>query len=173
MATASSTPDAAVPAPGAWPIGNTPATSAAPAGPRRQSYANHRRYHPLLLAAPVFVAYVVSTVVWAAQDPDWRSVIHALFALVVGLSVIAARRMVIAVQDRVIRLEMRLRLVEVLPSGLRPRIGELGLRQLIALRFAADAELPDLVARTLAGELSDPDAIKRAVRDWQPDHLRA
>jgi hypothetical protein len=76
------------------------------------------------------------------------------------------------VQNRLIRLEMRLRLREVLPAPLAARIPELTVRQLIALRFAGDAELPALVERTLKGDFAKPRDIKRAVTDWQADYLR-
>jgi hypothetical protein len=77
------------------------------------------------------------------------------------------------VQDRLIGLEMRLRLATTLPPELRTRIPELRLRQLIALRFAGDDELVSLVERCLQGELETADAVKRAVRDWRADQLRA
>jgi len=81
--------------------------------------------------------------------------------------------MALKVQDRVIRLEMRLRLSEVLPADLKGRIPELTTRQLVGLRFASDAELPDLVRRVLAGSLANPTDIKKAVAHWQGDYLRA
>jgi hypothetical protein len=73
----------------------------------------------------------------------------------------------------VIRLEMRLRLRELLPPDLVPRIGELRPRQLVALRFAGDRELPALVRRVLDERLQDSKAIKQMITDWQADHLRA
>ena len=81
--------------------------------------------------------------------------------------------MVLAVQDRLIRLEMRLRLRELLPSAQYGDILRLTVRQMVALRFASDAELPDLVRRVLAGELAGSKAIKAAIKDWQPDWQRA
>jgi hypothetical protein len=81
--------------------------------------------------------------------------------------------MAVRVQDRVIRLEMRLRLAAVLPDDLRARIPTLATRHLVALRFASDAELPGLVRQVLAGSLTDQKAIKKAIVDWQADHLRA
>jgi hypothetical protein len=77
------------------------------------------------------------------------------------------------VQDRLIGLEMRLRLAAVLPPELRQRIPELRLRHLVGLRFASDAELPDLVARCLAGELRTAEQVKREIRDWRGDFVRA
>ena len=81
--------------------------------------------------------------------------------------------MAVRVQDRVIRLEMRLRLAAVLPNDLRAHVMTLTPRQLIALRFASDEELPDLVRRVIAGTLADQRAIKKAIVHWQGDHLRA
>jgi hypothetical protein len=81
--------------------------------------------------------------------------------------------MALTVQDRLIRLEMRLRLRDVLPADLQPRISELTARQLVGLRFASDAELPELVRRVLTGSLGSTADIKKAVTHWQGDYLRA
>lgn len=81
--------------------------------------------------------------------------------------------MALAVQNRVIRLEERLRYAGVLPPELHGRSGELTLGQIIALRFASDEELADLVDRTLNGEFKSPKHIKQAVKTWRGDHLRA
>ena len=77
------------------------------------------------------------------------------------------------VQDRVIRLEMRLRLVELLPADLKPRIPDFTVAQLISMRFASDAELPALARKVLDDKLTDRKAIKQLVKDWQADNLRA
>ena len=71
-----------------------------------------------------------------------------------------------------IRLEERLRLERILPDELKGEIGRLATDQLIALRFASDAELPGLVRRVLAGELTRRDSIKQAAEDWRADHQR-
>jgi hypothetical protein len=81
--------------------------------------------------------------------------------------------MVLTVQDRVIRLEENLRYAGVLPPELNARSGELTDAQRIALRFASDEELADLIERTLNGEFAKPKAIKLAVKTWRGDHLRA
>ncbi|MGI8496346.1 MAG: DUF6526 family protein [Gemmatimonadaceae bacterium] len=83
------------------------------------------------------------------------------------------RQFPVTVQDRVIRLEERLRLARLLPPDLQPRIDELTPRQLVALRFASDAELPELTRRVLAEKLTDPRAIKALISQWRPDYLRA
>ncbi len=97
--------------------------------------------------------------------------------VLVGAALIAlfvmARNSVVTVQDRLIRLEMRLRLAGVLPADLCPRISEFTVPQLVSLRFACDTELPALARKVLDEKLSDRKAIKRLVKDWQADYLRA
>src|SRR5512141_1315443 len=120
-----------------------------------QSYANHRRidpwYHVFLfgvLAINVVVA-LVRLVRYPGLPMAWSVVVSV--ALVVLL--FKVRLYALKVQDRVIRLEERLRLSVLLPEPLRARIPELTLGQLVALRFASDAEVPGLVERALAGAL--------------------
>ena len=76
-------------------------------------------------------------------------------------------------QDRVIRLEMHLRLQRLLPADLQPSIPSLTAGQLVALRFASDAELPGLVRKVLDDKIGDRKAIKQMIQNWQPDNLRA
>jgi len=96
-----------------------------------------------------------------------------VFAIGVATGFVAARSMVLTVQTRLIGLEMRLRLAAMLPPDLCARIPELPLRQLVALRFAGDVELPDLVRRCLNGELRTPDEVKRQIQNWRADFVRA
>jgi hypothetical protein len=84
-----------------------------------------------------------------------------------------ARQFALTVQDRVIRLEMRLRMERLLPADLMGRFGELEPQQLVALRFAGDGELPELTRRVLAGALRSNPEIKKQIKDWQADWLRA
>jgi len=139
-----------------------------------QSYATHRRYFPIYhyVASPLLLAYLGYQTVALVRAPSVGSLFEWAFALGVFFLAFAARLMALKAQDRVIRLEMRLRLAEVLPEELRPRVRELRAGQLIALRFAPDAELPGLVRRILEGELVKGDAIKKEIRDWQADHFR-
>ena len=125
-----------------------------------------------LVATPILLVYLITLVVLAVKAPSYLSVIAALNGLALLLVAIAAREMAVKAQDRIIRLEMRLRLTEVLPPELKPRIRELTVRQLVSLRFASDHELPELVKRTLAGEFRNGEEIKKAVTDWQTDWLR-
>ena len=84
-----------------------------------------------------------------------------------------ARLFALTVQDRVIRLEMRLRMERLLPPDLMSRFADLEPKQLVALRFAGDGELAELTRRVLAGELRTNSQIKKQVKDWQADWLRA
>lgn len=146
-----------------------------PARQKTQDYANHARYFPLFhfLASPVTGIYFVHKVVHAVQYPSGSHWMEALFAAAIFAGVLASRVMALTVQNRVIRLEMRLRLRELLPAAMHERIRELSVRQLVALRFAGDAEMPSLVERVLRGEFEKPRDIKRAITDWQADYLRA
>ena len=143
--------------------------------PLAQSYATHRRLFPLFhyVAMPILLANVAAAVSHAIRRPSmwnaWLVIVSS--ALVAGL--VASRASTLHVQNRVIALEMRLRLAATLPADMRTRIPELRLRHLIGLRFAGDAELPGLVERCLRGELATADAIKREIRDWRPDFARA
>ena len=140
-----------------------------------QTYANHRRLFPIYhyVALPIMLANVVVTVAHAIRLPtpfnEW------LVVLSIGLvaAVLALRASALIVQNRLIGLEMRLRLASTLAPELRARIHELQLRHLVGLRFAGDAELPELVERCLRGDFSTTDAVKRAVREWRPDNIRA
>jgi hypothetical protein len=140
-----------------------------------QSYATHRRLFPLFhyVALPILLANVAVAVGHAIRRPSmWNAwLVIVSLGLVAGL--VASRASTLYVQNRVIALEMRLRLAATLPPELRTRIPELRLRQLIGLRFAGDAELAGLVERCLRGELATADAIKREIRDWRPDFARA
>jgi len=142
---------------------------------RTQTFANHRRFFALYhyIALPIVALNVVYTAFLAFRAPSAATVWSFVFAIGVASGVLAARTMVLIVQNRVIRLEQRLRLVALLPDHLRGRIVELNLSQLIGLRFASDAELASLVERCLAGELKNDEAVKRAITSWQADFLRA
>ena len=143
--------------------------------PRTQSYANHRRYFVLYhyLAMPILLANLVITIVHAVRFPSAWTIWFVIVSFGLVAAVVASRSSILIVQSRLIALEMRLRLAATLPPELRGRISELRLKQLVGLRFAGDAELPALVERCLSGELTPADAVKRQVRDWRPDFLRA
>ena len=140
-----------------------------------QDFSSHRRWHPIwhFFVVPVVLGncLVQGRHLIRAQNAGtaWQLVV----AVALLLAVFAARIQTLIVQDRLIRLEMRLRLKHVLPEALRGRTMDLTPAQLVGLRFASDAELPALVERCLKGELTAKDQIKKEVKDWQPDFLRA
>ncbi|MDF1502892.1 DUF6526 family protein [Roseisolibacter sp. H3M3-2] len=141
----------------------------------RQHYGSHRRWNPLVhfVLSPLLLVNVgVAFTLWR-RAPTVLAAWGVATAVLLLLLNVAARQQALTVQNRVIRLEMWWRLARVLPPDLAARVHELRLGQLVGLRFASDAELPALVRRCLAGELPTSDAVKRAVRDWQPDTLRA
>lgn len=137
-----------------------------------QSYRSHT-HHPV-------PTYVAGTSAWAAiallvgdwiKGTDTTFVILLLMGIAVAMLVAISRWYIVALQNRIIRLEMRVRLKEVLPPPQHDRIDRLTMGQLVALRFASDAELPALVTRATTENLSR-DAIKRAIADWQEDPYR-
>ncbi|MGH7488418.1 MAG: DUF6526 family protein [Gemmatimonadaceae bacterium] len=140
-----------------------------------QTYSTHRRFIPLFhfFALPVLLINFFVTVVRLVRDPRPTNVWSVVVALALFLGIFLLRGMPLRAQDRIIRLEERNRLEQLVPADLRGRIGELTPAQLIAIRFAPDDEVPDLMRRTLNGELKTQNDIKRAIRNWRADHLRA
>ena len=140
-----------------------------------QMYKNHARlfppYHYFVL--PVLLVDLLYQIRLAFAGSTLGGVWAAVVALALLMLAVLSRVQVNTVQDRVIRLEMQLRLRELLPADLLARMRDLTPRQLVALRFACDAELPDLVREVLAGTLRTQKDIKKRVRDWQADWLRA
>ena len=142
---------------------------------RQQSFANHVRWFPPFhfFVVPVLLANVLNALrhVWLA--PSRSTGFAALVAAALFMTALLGRMMITVVQDRVIRLEMRVRLAQLLPADLQTRIPDLTTKQLVALRFAGDAELPALVRDVLAGKYRTEREIKLQVKSWQADWLRA
>ena len=142
---------------------------------RPQDFKTHRRWVPPyhFVALPILLFNVIFAFWHAIRIPTRWNWWVAVVAVALFIAVLFVRAMANTVQDRVIRLEMRLRLKEVLTGALAARIGELTPKHLVGLRFASDAELPALVERCLSGELANDEAVKKQVKDWQSDWLRA
>jgi hypothetical protein len=138
-----------------------------------QSSSDYKRYDPLFhfFILPVFAITLISAIVHAVRRPGLHSVWLIVIVIAAIFAIFKIRLYALRVQDRVIRLEERLRLATLLDPALRPRIPELGESQLIALRFASDAELPALAARSLNENLSAPE-IKKSIQHWQADNWR-
>jgi len=138
-----------------------------------QNFSNHRRFDPIVhfFVQPVFAITLIVTIVHLVRRPGLHSAWMVVFAFAALLAIFKIRLYALKVQDRVIRLEERLRLATLLDPSLRPRIPELTEDQLVGLRFASDAELPALAIRALNEKLSR-DEIKKSVQNWRSDNWR-
>jgi len=139
-----------------------------------QNYGNHARmvapFH--YVALPLLLINFGWSIYRAITAMSTETIIGALTALALIIIGLFSRIHALWAQDRVIRLEMRLKLIEVLPDDLKSRVGDLSTAHLVALRFASDAELPGLVHRVLDGSLTEQKAIKQAIVNWQADYQR-
>ena len=142
---------------------------------REQTYKTHARWRPWFhfFVIPVLLVNVLVSVWHLWQIPQLETAYGVVFAIALLALGVLSRNQALTVQDRLIRLEMRLRLRQILPPDLQPRINDLTHRQLVALRFASDEELPGLVRDVFAGKITTPNDIKSRVRNWQADWLRA
>ena len=145
-----------------------------------QNLANHTRWDPPFhfYILPVFALALILTLVHFfahITHGDLRDQIHAFLLILLAVALLMlmfkVRLYALRVQDRVIRLEERLRLTQLLSEPLRSRIPELTEDQLCGLRLASDAEIPKLVERTLKENLKRAD-IKKAIQNWRPDYWR-
>ena len=138
-----------------------------------QTFANHARLDPLFhfFVLPVFLILPFLGAANFVRHPSLHSGLLFVVSVAATIAVLKIRFYALRVQDRVIRLEERLRLASLLSEPLRSRIPELTEGQLIALRFASDAEAPKLAERALAEKLSRAD-IKKAIQTWRPDYWR-
>ena len=149
-----------------------------------QNFANHAKIVPAFhyFVGPVLIANVIWNIVSASRILRHSVAISASLLAVVALSILVsiallllaflARLFALGVQDRVIRLEERMRYERLLPDDLRPRIYEFTINQLVSLRFASDAELPVLARKVLEAKMSERKAIKQMVQNWRADYQR-
>jgi hypothetical protein len=138
-----------------------------------QTFANHTRFDPPFhfFVVPVFLLLAIAGMVHFIWRPGLHSALLFVVAVALATAVSKIRNYALRVQDRVIRLEERLRLTALLQEPLRSRIPELTEGQLVALRFASDAEVAALAQRALSEKLSKAD-IKKAIQTWRPDYWR-
>jgi hypothetical protein len=144
--------------------------------PKPQSFRSHASFDPIfhglaglaLLGNIVFMAIVLFV---GIQSRVVLSLWILSLTVVLVVTLLKARMYPLKVQDRIIRLEERLRLDALLSESMRRRIPELTEDQLIGLRFASDDEIPALVALTLEKNL-DRKQIKERIQNWRPDHYR-
>jgi hypothetical protein len=140
---------------------------------KTQSYANYKRRQPPFhfFVLPVLAANSMIAIVYLIRHPGLAAAWMAILSAALVVLALLLRVNSLKVQDRVIRLEERLRLMALLSEPWRARISELTEYQLVALRFASDAETPRLVEETLRDNLSPKD-IKKKIEIWRPDYFR-
>ena len=141
-----------------------------------QSFEHHAKWVPPFhfFLLPVLLINIGFSIYWCVKT--WLTVggvlnVFVAVAIFVGFGI--GRGMVLKVQDRVIRIEERIRFERVLPADMHPRISEFTVDQLVALRFASNAELPELARKVLDENLKGRKEIKRMIKTWRPDFLRA
>jgi hypothetical protein len=142
-----------------------------------QSYSKHTRWYPLFhfVVVPLLVLNFLEHAVRIFTNTGTErteQIFWTILSITLILLALSARLMALKAQDRVIRLEERLRCAQLLPPDTANRANGLTPSQLIALRFASDEELAALVERTLNGEFASTKEIKQAIRTWRPDFHR-
>jgi uncharacterized membrane protein YciS (DUF1049 family) len=140
-----------------------------------QNFANHGKLVPAFhfFLVPVFVFNFVWTFFnWKKAGFHFGGLVALVVAAALVVLTFLARIFALGVQDRVIRLEEQLRFERLLPADLKARMGEFTVSQYVSLRFASDAELPELARKVLDGKVTERKAIKQMVKNWKPDYLR-
>ncbi|MDQ1708105.1 MAG: hypothetical protein QOJ88_1316 [Pyrinomonadaceae bacterium] len=139
-----------------------------------QSFANHTRWHSPFhfFLVPVMVINFIWAIAALVKTPDWNSAWWVVLSLALLILTFLVRTNSLKVQDRLIRLEEKLRYQQLLPAALVQQTSTLTPGQVVALRFAADDELNALVNAVVTGKLSKPREIKQAIKNWRADTFR-
>jgi hypothetical protein len=139
-----------------------------------QSFANHTRWHPPFhfFIMPVMLINFIWAIVDFVKAPGRNSGWWVVVSLALALLTLFVRTNSLKVQDRVIRLEEKLRFQQLLSPALAQQCSTLTTGQIIALRFAGDDELEELVSAVLTGKLAASKDIKQAIKNWRADTLR-
>ena len=139
-----------------------------------QNFSNHTRFVPPFhyVALPILLVNFVSAVVGLFNGITFDASLHVLVAVALIIVALFARVFALKAQDRVIRLEMRLRMRELLPEDRQGRINDFTPTQMVSLRFAGDAELPELARKVLDENITETTSIKKMITDWQGDYFR-
>jgi len=148
-----------------------------------QNFSNHAKLVPMFhfFLLPALLLNLIWAVRWFFPlqvntmfgfQVFMGHLVNLMVAIALIVMAFLARTFALGVQDRVIRLEERIRYERLLPEDLKPRIGEFTINQLVALRFACDAELPALARKVLDAKISERKAIKQMVQNWRSDYQR-
>jgi len=143
---------------------------------KQQDFSNHTRIVPAfhMVALPILLLNLIDQIYRIVHlGFSFDTITSLLLSVALIIVALYARLFALTVQDRVIRLEMRLRLEQVLPPDLKPRIPQFTVNQLVAMRFASDAELPDLARRIVEEKMDNRKSIKQLIKTWKADYLRA
>ncbi|HVA95836.1 MAG TPA: DUF6526 family protein [Candidatus Dormibacteraeota bacterium] len=139
-----------------------------------QTFENHARRVPVFIVGNLVLLVNLGVKLYDLRHGvSFGAVMDVLVAAALIALFFFARQSTLTVQNRLVRLEMRLRLARLLPADFQQRIPEFTLDQLASLRFASDAELPGLARKVFDDKITERNAIKRMVKDWQADTLRA
>ena len=138
-----------------------------------QSFKSHTKWDPPFhfFLMPVMLATFIFSVKHAWAYPNGITLWLVLLSVSMFVWLIKTRTYALGVQDRLIRLEERLRMEKLLPVELMLRFDELSVGQIVGLRYASDGELTDLVRRALDERLTQKQ-IKAAIQKWRPDRVR-
>ena len=139
-----------------------------------QNFANHTRRHPPFhyFILPVMLINVIWSIVQFAKTPGWNSGWWIVVSLALLMLTFLVRLNPLRAQDRIIRLEEKLRYQQLLSPAVLQQTSALRPGQIVALRFAGDDELEELVRAVQAGKLTKPVEIKRAIKNWRGDTFR-
>jgi hypothetical protein len=142
--------------------------------PTTQSFANHTRWHPPyhFFVLPVLLINFVWSIVEFVKAPGRNSGWWIVVSLALLLLALYVRTYAVKLQDRIIRLEERVRYQQILSPALAAQAEGLSVRQICALRFAGDQELEELMSAVVAGRLTKTPDIKQAIKNWRADTFR-
>lgn len=138
-----------------------------------QSFKNHTKWDPAFhfFLSPLILGTVIFSAKHAWAYPNGMTLWLVLLSVGMFVWLMKTRMYALGVQNRLIRLEERLRMERLLPAEAMARFDELTAGQIIALRFASDGEVAGLARRALDEKL-EPKQIKAAIQAWRPDHMR-
>jgi hypothetical protein len=139
-----------------------------------QNFANHTRWHAPFhfFVLPVMLINVIWSIVVFVKAPDWNLGWWVIVSLALAMLTTFVRTYSLKVQDRIIRLEERLRYQQLLSPAVFQQADELRPAQIVALRFASDHELEQLVSQAVAGKFAKSKDLKQAIRSWRADTFR-
>lgn len=139
-----------------------------------QNFSNHTRFHTTFhwVGFPLVAIYLLWSVWLLIRQPGWETAMNLVLISALVVTFFLTRIYALKVQDRLIRLEEQLRFQRVLPAELAQRAAMIPVPFLVAIRFAPDDELPELIEQVLDGRLTRPVEVKKAIRNWRGDHWR-